>query len=94
MLYVITGPPAGGKSTWIQARATPRDIVIDMDRIASALTGPGAPAWNQDPTVQRVAQRARFAAIDEAVKHLDAAAASERHSSGITPRNQTDSHGM
>lgn len=71
MLYVITGPPAGGKSTWIQARATPRDIVIDMDRIASALTGPGAPAWNQDPTVQRVAQRARFAAIDEAVKHLD-----------------------
>ncbi|MGC4912718.1 AAA family ATPase [Streptomyces albogriseolus] len=71
MLYVITGPPAGGKSTWIQAHATPRDIVIDMDRIASALTGPGAPGWNQDTVVQRVAQRARFAAIDEAVKHLD-----------------------
>ncbi|MEW2635949.1 AAA family ATPase [Streptomyces sp. NPDC048389] len=71
MLYVITGPPAGGKSTWIQAHATRRDIVIDMDRIASALTGPGAPAWNQDAVVQRVAQRARFAAIDEAVKHRD-----------------------
>ena len=71
MLYVVTGPPAGGKSTWIQAHATPRDIVIDMDRIASALTGPGAPGWNQDAIVQRVAQRARFAAIDEAVKHLD-----------------------
>ncbi|MFD5251321.1 AAA family ATPase [Streptomyces bobili] len=71
MLYVITGPPASGKSTWIQAHATARDIVIDLDRIASALTGPGAPQWNQDPLVQRVAQRARFAAVDEAVKHRD-----------------------
>lgn len=71
MLYVITGPPAGGKSTWITAHATPRDLVIDLDRIAVALTGPGAPQWNHDPLVQRVAQRARFAAIDEAVKHLD-----------------------
>ncbi|MGW0599948.1 AAA family ATPase [Streptomyces sp. NPDC002776] len=71
MLYVITGPPAGGKSTWIQAHATARDIVIDLDRIAVALTGPGAPQWNHDPLVQRVAQRARFAAIEEAVKHLD-----------------------
>ncbi|WP_281155159.1 AAA family ATPase [Streptomyces sp. HYC2] len=71
MLYVITGPPAAGKSTWIQAHATARDIVIDLDRIALSLTGPGAPGWNHDPLVQRVAQRARFAAIDEAVKHLD-----------------------
>jgi predicted ABC-type ATPase len=71
VLYVVTGPPAAGKSTWIQAHATRRDIVIDMDRIAQALTGPGAPAWNQDAIVQRVAQRARFAAIDEAVKHRD-----------------------
>ncbi|MFJ2303767.1 MULTISPECIES: AAA family ATPase [unclassified Streptomyces] len=71
MLYVVTGPPAAGKSSWIQAHATARDIVIDLDRIALALTGPGAPQWNHDPLVQRVAQRARFAAIDEAVRHLD-----------------------
>ncbi|MEU5111700.1 AAA family ATPase [Streptomyces longwoodensis] len=71
MLYVITGPPAGGKSTWIQAHATARDIVIDLDRIALALTGPGAPQWNQEAHVQRVAQRARFAAIDEAIKLRD-----------------------
>ncbi|MFJ4515207.1 AAA family ATPase [Streptomyces sp. NPDC088816] len=71
MLYVITGPPAAGKSSWIQAHATARDIVIDLDRIALSLTGPGAPQWNHDPLVQRVAQRARFAAIDEAVRHLD-----------------------
>ncbi|MFJ8347639.1 AAA family ATPase [Streptomyces sp. NPDC094153] len=67
----MTGPPAAGKSSWIQAHATARDIVIDLDRIALSLTGPGAPQWNHDPIVQRVAQRARFAAIDEAVRHLD-----------------------
>ncbi|WP_406056245.1 hypothetical protein OG462_09125 [Streptomyces sp. NBC_01077] len=71
MLYVVTGPPAAGKSSWIQAHATARDIVIDLDLIASALTGPGAPQWNHDPVVQRVAQKARYAAIDEACQHLD-----------------------
>lgn len=71
MLYVITGPPAAGKSTWIQAHATARDIVIDLDRITLALTGPGAPQWNHDRLAQRIAQRARYAAIDEALKHLD-----------------------
>ncbi|MGW0131903.1 hypothetical protein [Streptomyces sp. NPDC003299] len=71
MLYVVTGPPAAGKSSWIQARATARDIVIDLDLITQALTGPGAPAWNHDPIASKVALRARYAAIDEAVKHLD-----------------------
>ncbi|MFD5370812.1 hypothetical protein [Streptomyces sp. NPDC127103] len=70
MLYVVTGPPAAGKSSWIQAHATARDIVIDLDLIAVALTGPGAPQWNHDPIVQRVAQSARFAAIKEATQHL------------------------
>ncbi|MFF9285405.1 AAA family ATPase [Streptomyces griseosporeus] len=72
MLYVVTGPPAAGKSSWIEARAKPSDIVIDLDRITRALTGPGAPQWNHDPIASRVALRARYAAIDEAVKHLDA----------------------
>ncbi|MFD7709483.1 AAA family ATPase [Streptomyces sp. NPDC059786] len=71
MLYVVTGPPAAGKSTWIEARARPSDIVIDLDRITRALTGPGAPQWNHSPTASRIALRARYAAIDEALKHLD-----------------------
>jgi hypothetical protein len=66
VLYVVTGPPAAGKSSWIQAHATARDIVIDLDLITRALSGPGAPAWNQDPTILRVAHRARYAAMDEA----------------------------
>jgi hypothetical protein len=69
VLYVITGPPAAGKSSWIAARAKPTDIVIDLDRIAQALMGPGAPAWSQHPIAMRVAHRARYAAIDEAFKH-------------------------
>ncbi|WP_432124050.1 hypothetical protein [Streptomyces sp. C10-9-1] len=72
MLYVVTGPPAAGKSSWIAARARPTDVVIDLDRITLALAGPGAPNWNQDEILRRVSLRARFAAIDEAVKHLDA----------------------
>ena len=66
MLYVITGPPASGKSSWIQSHATACDIVIDLDLITRALAGPGAPQWNQDPTILRVAHRARYAAMDEA----------------------------
>jgi hypothetical protein len=71
VLYVITGPPASGKSSWIEARARPTDIVIDLDRITLALTGPGAAQWAQYPIAMKVAHRARYAAIDEAVKHLD-----------------------
>ncbi|WP_406730904.1 hypothetical protein [Streptomyces sp. NBC_01794] len=71
MLYVITGPPAAGKSSWIAARAKATDIVIDLDRIALALAGPGAPQWQHDETLLKVAHRCRFAAIDEAVKHRD-----------------------
>lgn len=66
MLIVVTGPPASGKSSWIDAHAKPTDIVIDLDRITQALTGPGAPAWNQNPIQLRVAHRARYAAMDEA----------------------------
>jgi hypothetical protein len=66
LLYVVTGPPAAGKSSWIQSHATARDIVIDLDLITRALSGPGAPQWSQDPTILRVAHRARYAAMDEA----------------------------
>ncbi|RSN13752.1 hypothetical protein DMH25_08150 [Streptomyces sp. WAC 01325] len=71
MLYVITGPPAAGKSSWIQAHASARDVVIDLDLITRALSGPGAPSWNQDPIQLRVAHRARYAAMDEAFTLCD-----------------------
>jgi hypothetical protein len=69
VLYVVTGPPAAGKTSWIEGKAKARDIVIDLDRITRALAGPGAPQWNQDPTLLRVAHKARYAAMYEAFEH-------------------------
>ena len=66
MLYVVTGPPAGGKTSWVEAHARPSDVVIDLDRITRALAGPGAPQWNQDPLLLKVAHKARYAAMYEA----------------------------
>ncbi|GAA1283607.1 hypothetical protein [Streptomyces javensis] len=69
MITIVTGPPTAGKSSYITAHAKPTDIVVDLDRIAVALAGPGAPQWNHHEVLLKVAHRARFAAIDEAIRH-------------------------
>ncbi|MEU0001505.1 hypothetical protein [Streptomyces microflavus] len=71
MLYVVTGPPGAGKSSYIQAHAKARDIVIDMDLMALAMAGPGADHHNHPEVLLKVVHRARFAAIREACQHLD-----------------------
>lgn len=71
MLYVVTGPPGAGKSTWIQGHAKAQDIVIDMDLMALAMAGPGADHHDHPETLLKVVHRARFAAIREACQHLD-----------------------
>lgn len=71
MLYVITGPPAAGKSSYIQSHAKACDIVIDLDRMALAMAGPGADHHNHSETLLAVVHRARYAAIREACQHLD-----------------------
>ncbi|WP_242890238.1 ATP-binding protein [Actinomadura litoris] len=67
-LYVVTGPPASGKTTWVQQRARHGDVVIDMDAIASVLTV-DSDGHTHPHAVLRCAQRARSVAIDEALKH-------------------------
>lgn len=71
MLYVVTGPPASGKSSWIRAHAKPVDIVIDLDVMAQALAGPGADTHAHSEVLLKVVHRARFAALNEAYQHLD-----------------------
>ncbi|GAA2929768.1 AAA family ATPase [Streptomyces enissocaesilis] len=71
MLYVITGPPAAGKSSWIRAHAKPTDVVIDLDLMALAMAGPGADHHAHGEVLLRVVHRARQAAIREAEQHLD-----------------------
>lgn len=67
MIQIVTGPPCGGKSTYIQERAQPNDIVIDMDRIALALTTEGTSPFEYSDKIRQVAFRARAAAVQEAL---------------------------
>lgn len=71
MLYVVTGPPAGGKSTWVRGHARPGDVVVDYDLLAGALSGPhqGDPHQHPEP-IRTIAFRARTAAIREALRHV------------------------
>ena len=71
MLYVVTGPPAGGKSTWVRGHARAGDVVVDYDLLAGALSGPyqGDPHQHPEP-IRTIAFRARTAAIREALRHV------------------------
>lgn len=71
MLTVVTGPPCVGKSTYIEQRARHGDIIIDLDRIALALTTDDTGHHDYDDTVRYVARQARLAAIDAAVQVQD-----------------------
>lgn len=64
MLYLVTGPPAAGKTTWVQRHAQPGDITIDYDTLAEALGGEGHDHPSQ---VKAVTKAARQAAIDAAL---------------------------
>lgn len=68
-LYVVMGPPASGKTTYVLSQAKPGDIVIDLDRIAGALTSPQADSHRHGDAVRRVAHRVRQAAISEGLRH-------------------------
>lgn len=71
MLYLITGPPAAGKSTWVQQHAKHGDITIDYDALANALTPPSDDPHNHPHHVKAVTKAARQAAIDTALGLAD-----------------------
>lgn len=66
-LYVVTGPPASGKTTWVQQHARPGDITIDYDALANVLTPPSGHTHTHAPQVQAVTKAARQAAINQAL---------------------------
>jgi len=45
--FVVSGPPASGKSTWIEGRRRPGDLIWDFDVVASAVTR--CEMWNRPP---------------------------------------------
>ena len=69
MLYVITGPPCVGKSTWVRERAQPGDIVIDLDRIALAITAESTPHHEYPKHIRYAAIMLRKQAMAQAVHY-------------------------
>lgn len=70
-LYVITGPPAAGKTTYVQRHAKPGDIRIDLDHIANVLAGHETDNHTHTERVLTLARAARQAAITQALKLED-----------------------
>lgn len=68
MIHVITGHVCSGKSTYVRNHAKPGDVVIDMDRLALALSVEGTPHHSYPQHVVDVARAARLEAMDAAVR--------------------------
>lgn len=68
-LYVITGPPCAGKSTWVKDHAQPGDIVVDLDRIALAITAEGVEHHQYPGHIRGAAIQVRRAAVQVALAY-------------------------
>ena len=66
-LFLITGPPAAGKTTYVHQHARHGDITIDYDALATALTPGNGDLQSTPRHVQTVIKAARQAAIDTAI---------------------------
>jgi len=47
-LTIVCGPPLAGKSTYVEARARQGDVVIDLDVIASEISGEPLHRWSRE----------------------------------------------
>lgn len=66
-VHVVAGPPCAGKTTFCLERMDPRtDVLIDMDRLRSALGAPGRSTWwdvQLWPAIDDAALRLRRSAL-------------------------------
>lgn len=70
MIHVVSGPPCGGKSTYVGSHAQPGDLIVDYDKIALAL---GAEeSHGAEGIVKQAAFSARDGAIQTAVENPSA----------------------
>ena len=62
-LYVITGPPCVGKSTWVRERAQTGDMIVDLDRLALAITAEHTPHHQYPAHIRKAAIQVRKTAV-------------------------------
>lgn len=67
MITIVTGPPCSGKSTFIKENAKPDDCIIDMDRIALALSPDETTSFTYSERIRKIARSARAAAVKTAL---------------------------
>jgi len=70
-LYLVTGPPASGKSTWVKQHAQLGDITIDYDALANVLTPSDGKPHEHPAHIRAVTKAARQAAMDTALRYRD-----------------------
>ena len=46
-VVIVSGPPCGGKTTYVREHAKPADLIIDLDDIAEALSPEWERRWNK-----------------------------------------------
>ena len=64
-VHLIFGPPAAGKTTYVETHKDPGDIVIDLDQMKAQV---GGKFWDTDPLVFHKAMQARNGAL-HALRH-------------------------
>lgn len=66
-VFIVSGAPGSGKSTYTRQNKRPGDIVIDLDLLAAALQGETTPHPDYDPVMDAVlaAREAVYQTIEE-----------------------------
>ncbi len=62
-LTIVTGPPAGGKNTYVDQHAAPGDLIIDLDMIAADLSGHHGHDWDRRWLGPALHERNRCSAV-------------------------------
>jgi hypothetical protein len=68
MITIVTGAPCSGKSTYINDRAKPGDVIVDLDPISRALTFNADDGHLVPEYIGHIAVGARNGAIKRALK--------------------------
>ena len=67
MLHIVSGPPCVGKSHFVRENASADDMVVDLDRIALAISPEGTKHHEYPPHIRAAAMRMRKMAVQAAL---------------------------